>query len=183
MQHCPGTNADSDATWQRSQANATARTRRRIEFMFAQSNGNGWLPAKGGTMCRDAEAVVSGGNRTVAGGVHRQQTAARSYGDCRARVGAVKAGVAVSHLQLWRDSYYTVTDGGATVALAGDREEQILTMYVHAGHYLALGDNSAASADSRSWGVVPQRLLLGRALVVYYPFWPFVSQSRAGLIR
>jgi signal peptidase I len=100
-----------------------------------------------------------------------------------ARVGAVRAGVKVSHLQLWRDSYYTTTEVGTRVALNGDKDEPILTMYVQPGHFLALGDNSAASADSRSWGLVPQRLLLGRALVVYYPFWPFVSQTRAGLIR
>src|SRR5436190_6647144 len=40
MQQSPGTNADSDATWHRSQANVTARTRRRIASMNHQSNGN-----------------------------------------------------------------------------------------------------------------------------------------------
>ena len=39
MQHCSGPNAASDATWQSSQANATARTRRRIAVMSEQSNG------------------------------------------------------------------------------------------------------------------------------------------------
>ncbi len=43
------------------------------------------------------------------------------------------------------------------------------TLYVQPGHYLCLGDNSTASSDSRDWGLVPQRLLLGRALAVYYP--------------
>src|SRR5205823_5567147 len=43
------------------------------------------------------------------------------------------------------------------------------TMFVQPGHYLCLGDNSTASSDSRYWGLVPQRLLLGRALAVYYP--------------
>ncbi len=36
--------------------------------------------------------------------------------------------------------------------------------------YWAMGDNSAHSSDSRRWGVVPQRNIVGRALVVYYPF-------------
>ena len=36
--------------------------------------------------------------------------------------------------------------------------------------YLVLGDNSPASSDSRTWGTVPQRLMLGRALMVYFPF-------------
>jgi signal peptidase I len=36
--------------------------------------------------------------------------------------------------------------------------------------YFMLGDNSSASADSRAWGQVPQRMLLGRAIAVYWPF-------------
>ena len=50
-------------------------------------------------------------------------------------------------------------------------------MYVQPGHYLCLGDNSQASSDSRDWGLVPERLMLGRALLVYYPF------DRVGRIR
>jgi hypothetical protein len=57
------------------------------------------------------------------------------------------------------------------------RDLDVQTMYVQPGHYLCLGDNSPESSDSRAWGVVPQRLMLGRALVVYYPF------NRAGMIR
>ncbi len=53
----------------------------------------------------------------------------------------------------------------------------VTTLYVQKGHLLCLGDNSPESADSRSWGLVPKRLMLGRALVVYWPF------MRAGFIR
>jgi signal peptidase I len=81
------------------------------------------------------------------------------------------AKLSVSHLQLWRDTYYTpYTDHSSP-------NTEVRTMYVQPGHYLCLGDNSSESSDSRYWGLVPQRLLLGRALVVYYPF------GRAGLIR
>ncbi len=92
-----------------------------------------------------------------------------------ARVGVSKAGVAVSHVQLWRDLYYTIP------AMIADGNPQLKTMYVQPGHFLALGDNSSSSSDSRYWGLVPQRLMLGRALAVYFPFWPF--DQRAGFIR
>lgn len=45
--------------------------------------------------------------------------------------------------------------------------------------YYALGDNSPNSLDSRYWGPVPERTLLGPASVVY---WPFTS-PRFGWIR
>jgi signal peptidase I len=90
-----------------------------------------------------------------------------------ASIGAARgAKLSVAHLQLWRDTYYTP----ATEPRSYDSTE-LRTMYVQPGHFLCLGDNSSESSDGRAWGLVPQRLLLGRALVVYYPF------TRAGLIR
>ena len=38
------------------------------------------------------------------------------------------------------------------------------------GRFLALGDNSAASYDSRFWGFVPEKDVIGRPLFIYYPF-------------
>ena len=87
-----------------------------------------------------------------------------------ASIGAARAAkVSVAHLSLWRDTYYT--------PFIDNRAGDLRTMYVEPGHFLCLGDNSTESSDSRAWGLVPQRLLLGRAMVVYYPF------GRAGLIR
>ena len=37
-------------------------------------------------------------------------------------------------------------------------------------NYFAMGDNSPNSADSRMWGFVPQQEIVGRAVVIYYPF-------------
>jgi signal peptidase I len=106
-----------------------------------------------------------------------------------ASIGSKGARVKVSHLQLWRDTYYTTNIGGADAGAMrpedwGDPERwdsikriREMTMYVQKGHYLVMGDNSPNSSDSREWGTVPERLMLGRALVVYYPF------PRAGAIR
>jgi len=44
--------------------------------------------------------------------------------------------------------------------------------------YIALGDNSYNSSDSRDWGAVPQKNLVGRGLFVYWPFtshWGFIK--------
>ena len=118
-------------------------------------------------------------------------------------VGEYQTGVRVAHLKLWRDTYYTVDSHRAEFlreAVPGDpklddpdtwaplRNPPLLTMYVQPDHFLCLGDNSTHSADSRTWGLVPRRLLLGRALSVYYPFyfpfWPLQSQvNRVGLIH
>ena len=37
-------------------------------------------------------------------------------------------------------------------------------------HYFAMGDNSYHSSDSRDWGPVPQQNIMGRGLLVYWPF-------------
>lgn len=36
--------------------------------------------------------------------------------------------------------------------------------------FFALGDNSDQSLDSRYWGTVPKKEVIGRALIIYYPF-------------
>jgi signal peptidase I len=106
-----------------------------------------------------------------------------------ASLGVKGAQLQVHKLSLWRDTYYTRdpsegTDWRGAEPDWSDPETwdalhqlQPNTFYVQPGHYLCLGDNSPESSDSRSWGLVPDRLLLGRALLVYYPF------TRAGRIR
>lgn len=107
-----------------------------------------------------------------------------------ASIGARGAKVVVSKIKLFRDTYYTSSrtgnpqDADAPNFRPDDAETwsalenvPVATYYVQPDHYLCLGDNSPESSDGRTWGLVPQRLLLGRALLVYYPF------GRAGRIR
>ncbi|HEV3078542.1 MAG TPA: signal peptidase I [Gemmataceae bacterium] len=109
-----------------------------------------------------------------------------------ASIGVKNGGVAISELKLWRDTYYpTNVDGqgadhGNNPVDFGDpktwgplRDLRPRTMYVQPNHFLCMGDNSPESSDGRSWGTVPRRLLLGRALLTYYPF----LRSRAGRIE
>jgi signal peptidase I len=106
------------------------------------------------------------------------------------------AGVTVRHLKLYRDTYYTAAKGGSPniadveTFRANDPETfkdwekaPMSAFFVQPGHFLCLGDNSPASADARSWGLVPERLMLGRSLLVYYPFYPLGKVNRIGRIR
>lgn len=118
-----------------------------------------------------------------------------------AGIGLQVADVAIESLKLWRDTYYTLKPPESDYALSdSDWSDEgawgplqslpAKTLYVQPNphHYLCLGDNSPQSSDGREWGLVPERLLLGRALFVYYPFkfgaWPFYSPvNRVGPIR
>ena len=72
-------------------------------------------------------------------------------------------------MSLWRDVYYTCSTRGFTCG--------VQTFYVQPGHYFCLWENSSSSSDGREWGLVPERLMLGKAVVVYWP------PSRIGVIK
>lgn len=91
--------------------------------------------------------------------------------DAPASIGA-KGVVKVSGVKLYRDIYYTRSGGdpaGADI------------YYVQPGHYMCMGDNSAQSSDSRTWGAVPERLMLGKAVFVFWPLVP--APNRVGFIK
>lgn len=114
-----------------------------------------------------------------------------------ASIGVEGASVAVAQLRVWRDTYYTQRVFGRADANVQWNEPETWgalrslepsTYYVQRGHYMCMGDNSPESSDGREWGLVPERLLLGRALAVYYPFYfpypPLNSRAnRLGAIR
>jgi len=85
------------------------------------------------------------------------------------------AEVVVRDLRVLRDLYY-VSSGTLAAFQGRDREEDIVTYPLAADQFFMLGDNSSASKDSRAWGTpeaplhhVDRRLLIGRALVVFWP--------------
>ncbi|MGZ0709502.1 signal peptidase I [Coraliomargarita sp. W4R53] len=45
-----------------------------------------------------------------------------------------------------------------------------VTAEIPEGKFVALGDNSANSLDSRYWGYVPEKSVIGKAIFIYYPF-------------
>lgn len=105
-----------------------------------------------------------------------------------------QSGLTLKNLSLWRDLHYrSHHNPGAPI---GHPEIPLgthpsRTASLGRGEYFMLGDNSAASADSRAWidvhplvserlgprlpGVVPRELIIGRAVFVYLP-----SPSPAG---
>ena len=42
-------------------------------------------------------------------------------------------------------------------------------IHVPGGRYYVLGDNSLSSHDSRFWGFVPNRLVIGQAICIFWP--------------
>jgi signal peptidase I len=117
----------------------------------------------------DSRAIDFGGKADYAPPASDRDTAANPWSaadvDRPACIGA-SGTAAVSGLSLWRDTYYM-----------NNTTDKLDTYYVQPGHYLCMGDNSSQSSDGRMWGLVPDRLMLGRALFIFYPF------NRVGFIR
>jgi signal peptidase I len=51
----------------------------------------------------------------------------------------------------------------------GDYGDMGKKTVIPANQFFVLGDNSASSQDSRYWGFVPRKNLLGKAMVIYWP--------------
>lgn len=59
----------------------------------------------------------------------------------------------------------------------GDYAKEGQTITIPQDNYFVLGDNSAFSKDSRYWGFVPKKYIVGKAYKIYYPF------NRSGPIK
>jgi signal peptidase I len=71
------------------------------------------------------------------------------------------------------NGYQGYSNPGAAEYLSTPKE----TFTVPGHAFFALGDNSYNSSDSRYWGIVPDRNVIGRGFFVYWPFserWGFI---------
>ncbi len=124
-------------------------------------------------------------------------------------VGVASAGVKmkVEHLKIFRDIYYIATslrdrqermydyltlpldiqDGNfeeffsdpAQWGAFDDNNMASVEFPLQQDEFFAMGDNSAKSRDSRSWGTVPRDLLIGKAFFVYWPHsWDRIPGTR-----
>lgn len=85
-------------------------------------------------------------------------------------VTAEAASVRVSGMRVLRDVYYLTTVLGARVGEFFEKDR--LDFPLEGGQYFVLGDNSAASKDSRLWNDghhVDRHLLIGEAMLVFWP--------------
>lgn len=62
--------------------------------------------------------------------------------------------------QIFRDNFYYNR---------GNYGEEEKAIVVPLGHYFVLGDNSGSSLDSRFWGFVPRKNVLGKAFFIFWP--------------
>jgi signal peptidase I len=99
-----------------------------------------------------------------------------------------------------RDELAVLPDGAARYQLAletlgeGDhlmqdnqmRPARNFSVVVEPGHYFMMGDNRDNSSDSRIWGQVPERDIVGKAFAVWMhwdSFFSIPSFSRVGVIK
>jgi type IV secretory pathway protease TraF len=82
-----------------------------------------------------------------------------------------------SRVRLCRSIYYRPPERNGTYAIdvsgrnvmTPDTLTRLDGYRIPEGQYLVLGDNQPSSWDSRFWGMVPQRNLIGRGVVLWWP--------------
>ena len=77
---------------------------------------------------------------------------------------------AVRPLALLNDSKQVSPEGREALFCSVARCATRISIHViPPGHYFMMGDNRAASCDSRVWGSVPRKNLIGEVFMIYWP--------------
>jgi signal peptidase I len=117
----------------------------------------------------------AGADSNVCGVEHSSESACPSPTEQRSDTNFIKRVVAIPGDRL------TVIDGA--VYINGRRESQPYarldsscgicnlpdSITIPRDHYFMMGDNRGASADSREWGPVPKKWIIGKAFMTYWP--------------
>jgi signal peptidase I len=82
----------------------------------------------------------------------------------------------------WQRSFLVKTAGAAARSYHPSRNNWG-PLLVPARHYFVLGDNRDNSLDSRYWGFLPDTMVKGQPLVVYYSYRPDSSSALDWLTR
>jgi hypothetical protein len=118
-----------------------------------------------------------------------------------ASIRAEKQKCELTHVSLWRDTYYTQRDAWKRpIKWASPRERPFAEsgpIELGDDEYFVMGDNSPSSSDARYWehgvhlsseeldvkaGRVPGRFLLGRAFFVYWPAGFRPTEKMPGMV-
>lgn len=93
------------------------------------------------------------------------------------RLGAKNIDLTLSHLTVFRDTYYIAINNANRPMMDPDNPDEEISFQLGDDEFLALGDNSPRSRDSRLWSsdlpmITPglrREFLIGKAVFIYWP--------------
>ncbi len=93
---------------------------------------------------------------------------ADAVGAHQMRLIACGAQAEIVSIQVYRDMYY----------IPRNQHGLWRGIQLGPGEYFAMGDNAPSSSDGRYWDFIPEKNLMGKALLVFWPAWPVNFQCK-----